>query len=202
MIDKPEYSCRSAFIRLVRSRPRLFSSILVGALVAFLLPGTLALHDVTKAIVGWNVGAWLYLILAARMMFWTNNEKMRARAIAQNEGKFFVLGMVIVAAIVAIGAIVAELAVVKDMHGILRYKHIALAVLTILSSWTFTQVMFSLHYAHDFYVAKERGDPGGCGGFLCIWRRGDKRCKCNLLERAGGWDVPLRVGRRRAVYRQ
>jgi uncharacterized membrane protein len=161
MIDKPEYSCRPAFIRLVRSRPRLFSSILAGALVAFLLPETLALHDVTKAIVGWNVGAWLYLILAARMMFWTNNEKMRARAIAQNEGKFFVLGMVIVAAIVAIGAIVAELAVVKDMHGILRYKHIALAVLTILSSWTFTQVMFSLHYAHDFYVAKERGDPGG-----------------------------------------
>ena len=94
-------------------------------------------------------------------MFWTSREKMRARAIEQDDGKFVVLGMVIVAAIVSIGAIVAELAVVKDMHGMLRYEHIVLAVLTILSSWAFTHVMFALHYAHEFYVAKERGNPGG-----------------------------------------
>jgi uncharacterized membrane protein len=152
---------RPTFIRLVLSRPRLFSSILVGFLIIFLLPKSLALHEVTRAIVGWNVGAFLYLVLAARMMFWTTREKMRARAIAQDDGKFFVLGMVIIAAIMSVGAIVAELGVVKDMHGMLRYVHIALAVLTILSSWTFTQVMFALHYAHDFYVAKERGNPGG-----------------------------------------
>ena len=95
------------------------------------------------------------------MMFWTTHEKMRGRAIEQDDGKFVVLGMVIVAAIVSLGAIVAELAVVKDMHGMLRYEHIALAVLTILSSWAFTQVMFALHYAHEFYAAKERGSPGG-----------------------------------------
>ncbi len=154
-------SAYPAFIRLILTRPRLFSSILAGVLVALLLPKNLALHEVTRAIIGWNFGAWLYLILAARMMFWTTHEKMRKRAIAQDDGKFVVLGMVIIAAIVSIGAIVAELSVVKDMHGILRSAHIALAVLTILSSWAFTQVMFALHYAHDFYVAKERGSTGG-----------------------------------------
>ena len=161
MTDIPNSAYRPAFIRLILSRPRLFSSILVGMLVVFFLPKSLALHEITRAIVGWNVGAWLYLMLAARMMFWTTREKMRARAIEQDDGKFVVLGMVIVAAIVSIGAIVAELAVVKDMHGMLRYAHITLAVLTILSSWAFTQVMFALHYAHDFYVAKECGSPGG-----------------------------------------
>ncbi len=161
MSDIPDSALRPTFIRLVLSRPRLFSSILVGVLVTFFLPESLALHKVTRAIVGWNVGAWLYLILAARMMFWTTREKMRTRAIAQDDGKFVVLGMVIAAAIMSIGAIVAELGVVKDMHGLLRYEHIALAVLTILSSWAFTQVMFALHYAHDFYAAKERGNPGG-----------------------------------------
>jgi uncharacterized membrane protein len=161
MTDTPDSARRPAFIRLVLSRPRLFSSILVGFLIIFLLPKSLALHEVTRAIVGWNVGAFLYLVLAARMMFWTTREKMRARAIAQDDGKFFVLGMVIIAAIMSVGAIVAELGVVKDMHGMLRYEHIVLAVLTILSSWTFTQVMFALHYAHEFYVAKERGNPGG-----------------------------------------
>ncbi len=148
-------------IRLIFTRPRLFSSILLGVLVAIFLPKNLASHDITRIIVGWNVGSWLYLMLAVRMMFWSTHEKMRARAIAQDDGKLVVLGMVIVAAIVSIGAIIAELSVVKDMHGLLRYAHVALAILTILSSWTFTQVMFALHYAHDFYVAKEHGHSGG-----------------------------------------
>ncbi len=100
-------------------------------------------------------------MLAARMMFWATHDKMRARALVQDDGKYAVLGMVIVAAIASLGSIVAELAVVKDMHGMLRYAHITLAVLTILSTWAFTQVMFALHYAHDFYVAKERGNSGG-----------------------------------------
>jgi uncharacterized membrane protein len=154
-------SSRSSLLRLVRSRPRLFVSILVGVLVVFLIPDTLALHEITRAIVGWNVGACLYLMLAARMMFRADPDKMRARAIAQDDGKYVVLGMVIVAAIASLGAIVAELAVVKDMHGMFRYAHITLAALTILSSWVFTQVMFALHYAHDYYAAMERGKPGG-----------------------------------------
>ena len=149
------------FLRFILSRPRLFSSILVGIMIAIFLPKSLALHDVTRAIIGWNIGAWLYLALAARMMFWTSHEKMRTRAIEQDDGKFVVLGMVIVAAVVSIGAIVAELSVVKDMHGMLRSAHITLAILTILSSWAFTQVMFALHYAHNFYIAKERCNSGG-----------------------------------------
>jgi uncharacterized membrane protein len=161
MTDIPDPAYCPASMRFILSRPRLFSSILVGLLVVFLLPESLALHEVTRAIVGWNAGAWLYLMLAARMMFWATHEKMRTRAIMQDDGKFVVLGMVIVAAIVSIGAIVAELGVAKDMHGMLRYAHITLTVLTILSSWAFTQVMFALHYAHEFYVAKERGNPGG-----------------------------------------
>jgi uncharacterized membrane protein len=135
--------------------------MLLGVMVSLLLPQSLAMYGITKAIIGWNVGAWIYLMLAARMMFWTTHERMRGRAIAHDEGKFVVLGMVVVAAIVALGAIVAELAVVKDVHGTLRYLHIALAGLTILSSWTFTQVMFALHYAHDFYISEAKGNPGG-----------------------------------------
>ena len=95
------------------------------------------------------------------MMFWSPHERIRTRAIEHDDGKIVILGMVIIAAIMAIGAIVAELSVVKDMHGMLRYAHVALAVLTILSSWAFTQVMFALHYAHDFYVSKEHSDSGG-----------------------------------------
>jgi uncharacterized membrane protein len=161
MTDIPDSAYLPAFIRPVLSRPRLFSSILVGMLVVSFLPKSLALHGITRAIVGWNAGAWLYLMLSAHMMFWTTHETMRARSMKQDDGKYVILGMAIIAAIASLGSIVAELAVVKDMHGTLRYAHIALAVLTIFSSWAFTQVIFALHYAHDFYVNKERGNFGG-----------------------------------------
>jgi uncharacterized membrane protein len=72
-----------------------------------------------------------------------------------------VLLLVITAALMCIGAIVAELAVVKDLKGTLRYAHIALAALTIASSWAFTQTMFALHYAHDYYLNAIRGEHGG-----------------------------------------
>jgi uncharacterized membrane protein len=39
--------------------------------------------------------------------------------------------------------------------------HIALAVLTVLTSWVFTQFMFATHYAHEYYSALSRGlEPG------------------------------------------
>ena len=37
--------------------------------------------------------------------------------------------------------------------------HLALAIATILLSWSFTHVMFALHYAHEFY--DENGGHGG-----------------------------------------
>ena len=148
-------------LRLILARPRLLICSLLGVATVIWLPLSLARHDVTRLIIGWNVGACLYLLLAARMMFWSSHARMRTRAIQQDDGKFIVLGMVVIAAIMSIGAIVAELGVVKDMHGTLRYEHIALAALTIFSSWAFTQLMFALHYAHDYYVAESHGHPGG-----------------------------------------
>jgi len=56
-------------------------------------------------------------------------------------------------------AISAELAVVKDMHGLLRIAHISLTGCTVLSSWALIQIMFSLHYAHGCYAAMSKGRP-------------------------------------------
>lgn len=151
----------SRFRRFLHARPRLLLSALAGILIVLLLPESLARHPITRLIVGWNSGALLYLGLALRMMFWSSHERMRRRAFQQDEGRILVLALVVLAAVASLGAIVAELAVVKDLHGTLRYGHLALAVLTIFCSWGFTQVMFALHYAHDYYVAEARHGVGG-----------------------------------------
>ena len=156
-----DHLSKPLLVRLLLARPALAASTLFGSLVAILLPHSFDLESVTRAIIGWNAGAILYLVLALKMMFWSTQEKMRTKAILHDEGSAVVLLLVVTAALVCIGAIVAELAVVKDLKGELRYAHIALAALTIATSWAFTQSMFALHYAHDYYLALGRGKPGG-----------------------------------------
>ena len=155
-----EHRCAKP-IRLIVARPRLVICVVIGLITTLFIPQTLALHPVTRSIIGWNAGAGLYLILAFRMMFWSSHERMRRRALEHDEGRILVLALVVMAAIAGLGAIVAELSVVKDIHGELRTAHIALAALTILSSWAFTQTMFALHYAHDYYASEARCNHGG-----------------------------------------
>jgi uncharacterized membrane protein len=161
MTDTPLPRDRPLPLRFILARPRLFACAVVGVATVGLLPSSIAAHQVTRLIIGWNFGAGLYLLLAFRMMFWSPHERMRSRALEQDEGRLVILALVVGAAIASLGAIVAELAVARDIHGTLRYTHMGLAWLTILSSWAFTQVMFALHYAHDYYVAELKGNPGG-----------------------------------------
>jgi uncharacterized membrane protein len=148
-------------IRLLLSRPRLLICIALGLATYFYLPDSVVQLAITRAIVGWNAGAILYLLLAMKMMFWSTHERMRTRALQHDEGRTVVLLLVVTAALMCIGAIVAELAVVKDLQGASRYAHIVLAALTILSSWAFTQTMFAIHYAHDYYLTALHGEHGG-----------------------------------------
>ncbi len=135
----------------IQLHARLLSAIGLGVLVALLIPPSLVHHAVGRFIIGWNVGASLYLILVARMMMSTQPERIRARAIKQDEGRVALLVGVIVAALVCIVAIVVELSVAHRFSDWRRDGHIALAVLTIVTSWAFTHIMFALHYAHEFY---------------------------------------------------
>lgn len=147
--------------RILTARPVLFSCALVGALTAALLPHPMVSQTLTRLIIAWNVGAWSYLVLAARMMFWSSHERMRKRALEHDEGRVAILALVVLAAVVSLGAIVGELAISKDLHGFLRFAHIGLAIVTLVSSWAFTQLMFAQHYAHDYYAAEAKGCDGG-----------------------------------------
>ncbi|MEO9386743.1 DUF1345 domain-containing protein [Chromobacterium phragmitis] len=152
---------RFVLLRMVMARPRLAWSALFGGLTILALPQVAAVHEVTRYIVGWNAGAWLYLALAGWMMFGPRHQSIRHWARVEDEGQWLVLLLVCLAAAASLSAIVMELAVVKDMHGWQRAGHIALAVLTLLSSWAFTHVMFALHYARAFYAREAHGLPGG-----------------------------------------
>jgi uncharacterized membrane protein len=95
--------------RLFLARPRLLACFIIGIATIVFLPESVAQQSITRTIIGWNVGACLYLVLAARMMFWSTHERMRTRALQHDEGRILVLILVVCAAIMCIGAIVAPL---------------------------------------------------------------------------------------------
>jgi len=142
-------------------RPRFVMAIAFGCASYVWLPLTWAQHEVTRAIVAWNVGAILYLLLSVKMMFGSTHERMKHRALQHNTGRFLVLSMVVAAALICLAGIVAELSLAKDLQGSLKIEHIALAALTVFTTWSFTQVMFALHYAHEYYMATSDGVSGG-----------------------------------------
>jgi uncharacterized membrane protein len=83
----------------------------------------------------------------------SRDHHMRHRAQLQNDGQLVLLALVVVTTVASLAAIVGELTVVKDAHGFLKTAHAALAGVTVLSSWTFIQVMFALHDAYNYYGA-------------------------------------------------
>lgn len=152
---------RSPIIRHVRARPRIFIAAGVAALVLFALPMSVASHAVSRALVAWNAGAGLYVLLAAIMMTRSEPHAMRRRAQLQDDGALVILVLVVIASVASLAAIAGELAVVKDLHGLSRTLHVLLAGVTVLTSWAFIQVMFALHYAHDYYAAVCRSESPG-----------------------------------------
>jgi uncharacterized membrane protein len=151
----------SRLIPTLKYRPRLLVAASVGLVAVALVPQVLSCRDVTRWLIGWNLGATVYLVMAAWMMARSSSERMRRRALTQDEGAGAILAMVVLAALASLGGILAELGVARDEHGFVRYMHIGLAALTVVTSWAFTQVMFALHYAHEFYLAEHRGQSGG-----------------------------------------
>jgi uncharacterized membrane protein len=151
------------FLHVFRVRPRLFIVALLGLLTGLLLPHGIASQPVTRWLIAWNTGAGLYIVLAAVMMIRSSKGHMRRRAQLQDDGKYAILALVVISAVASLVAIAFELTVVKDLHGWIKGAHVALAGLTVLSSWSFIQVMFTLHYAHDYYMAACHGHkPGLC----------------------------------------
>ena len=142
---------RLPLIRNLVHRPRLALCIGVTAMSMPLLHWLWPNHAVAEFLLSYNLGTILYLVLAGRMMLSSSVHHMRWRARLQDEGRTAVLVGVVVASVISLVAIAAQLSIAKDSVGITKILHIGLSAVTVLTSWSFTQTMFALHYAHTYY---------------------------------------------------
>lgn len=146
-------------VRSFKKRQQLYLSALVGIVVWGLLPDTIANHPGTRFLLVWNISALTYLLLVANMVRTSGPELIQKRAMQylgdQHKSSLFVTTMVLTSAIAVFIAIGSQLVLVKDMTGLNKAGHIALTAITVLTSWLFTNSLFAIHYAHDFYSSRE-----------------------------------------------
>lgn len=144
---------KTKIVRHINAQPRLITAILLGVVLWFVVPGRVA----TRLLVSWDCATGLYLIMAMAMMGRSNIERIRVRATLQDEGQAVILGLVTITALISLAGVVAELSFAKSYPGHDGWRHVLLAALTVLLSWTFLHTMFAVHYAHEYYAESREG---------------------------------------------
>jgi uncharacterized membrane protein len=139
------------------ARPRLWISLLTGCAIFFALPPSWSF--LTRVLACWNGGVILYLVLIFTWMTRQTAEQICTRYAAEDESGPFILVAVTIAAILSLAAVIEPLASIRRATGPVRGMHFALAALTLVNSWMLVPVMFTMHYADEFYSAKEDDRP-------------------------------------------
>ena len=85
-------------------------------------------------------------------------DRIRTRAARQDDSATVFLALILLAVFSSFAGIVDLLGAAKAASNEGKPLYVALAAATILVSWTVTQVTFTLHYAHEYYVFERLSD--------------------------------------------
>jgi uncharacterized membrane protein len=156
----PNYPHRAPrFIRIIRTRPRLFISVAVGLAVIAILFAATNWRTATRLLIGWDIGVGLYLVLSAILVARSNVHRIKRRAANQDEGSIALLFLIVSAAVASLGAIFAELGTAAGQTR--QPGQLVLATVTVILSWAFIHSIFALHYAHEYYGEGRDRQIGG-----------------------------------------
>lgn len=127
----------------------LIIAIVAGTGIALALSSTWNVAD--RILTGWNITVWFYLCVTGSLMVRAGHARVRKLAEQEDESAGVVLAIMSFASVASLVAIVMELSTVKDLSGGLRLPHYAFTGATVLGSWFLLGVLFTHHYARQFY---------------------------------------------------
>lgn len=136
-------------IEHVRRRPRTYLAALVVILLAWGLPVTIA--SSTRLLLAWDAGVCLWLLAVITLMIRSDTARMRQRASDEDSGAVAILLASSAAAVASLAAIAVELTGLKQADLDHRALRLSLTAITLVFSWLFVHLSFTLHYAHHFY---------------------------------------------------
>jgi uncharacterized membrane protein len=150
---KPRWRWRPLYF--IRVRPRLSTCTAVFVLATVLLK-LVGLRPASAVLLGFDLGALLYLVALARMFRRSNSEHLGRQARLQDTGRRATLAVAVIVSLVVLVALATELHASK--HG--GVAAVGVAAISVVLSWLFMNITFALHYAHSYYGDDDRL----CGG--------------------------------------
>ncbi len=148
-----------AITRSLMLRPRLYCAALAGIL--FLLLSRGFWPETVRISAAWDIGGLVYLIFAFYLMTTCHAEHIKTTAASGDDSRVVILTLILLSIGASFVAIAQLIGHAKQMEGIGRAELTALAALTIIVSWSVTQVAFALHYAHEYYLPDDDSDAAG-----------------------------------------
>jgi uncharacterized membrane protein len=137
-------------------RPRLAIGTLVGVAVGVALLAFPQMGSSTRLILAWDALSLTFMGTMFHAVLQHGPNEIRAQASIDDEGRGVILALVLIASAASVWAVGVELSIAKEAHGVLmRGVHIILAFVTVVASWLMVQMIFALHYAHEWYGVDE-----------------------------------------------
>lgn len=155
IIRRRWYSPRSIW-RSVLLRPRVYIGAAVGIGALAVLP-----HQLSTAIrsaIAWNAGGLVYLVLAFIVMRSCGPDIIQKRAARQDDSGIVILAIILLAITASFAGIAGLINEAKAAEKDAKLYYLMLAASTIFVSWLVTQVVFTLHYAHEYYAPFHQGE--------------------------------------------
>lgn len=120
------------------------------ALLTFFCLGSTAYAS--RLVEAWDVFTFTILVLAWSVISTKDPYSVRRDAVAQDASQAFLFVVVVTAATISLFAVFILLGSSKDLSPGSFAAHVTLSVAAIVLSWTLVHTLFTLRYAHFYYI--------------------------------------------------
>lgn len=121
------------------------------------------LSGIARGLAAWSFGTAVYLALAWWLAQTFDAARTRARSQSLDQPNVLILVVMLTAVGACVAAITMLLQQVKDLVGIERAGHVALALAALGTSWLLIHTIYAFHYAHRYYQAEKQKTVAGPG---------------------------------------
>jgi uncharacterized membrane protein len=145
-------------------RPRIYVAAAAGLLAFWLLPRGLS-ASVREAL-AWVIAGLLYISVVVQLMVRSSPAEIAIRAGRHDNNRIVIIGLLVLAIASSFVSITGLMTDAKAATREIKLSYLALASTTIVVSWCVMQLVFTLHYAHEFYRPKARPKEGDAASGL------------------------------------
>jgi uncharacterized membrane protein len=140
--------------RSILLRPHLMGALAIGILTSLALPHSLSAS--VREVLAWTTAGLFYLGVVTRLMVISTSDAIASRAARQDNSRAVIIALILIAIASSLVSIAGLMSEAKAATSNVKLLYLGLAAATIIVSWSVMQVLFTLHYAHEYYRPSDR----------------------------------------------